>query len=79
MRQRFSPARLLASASLVAMVAVSLGGCTAMSKLSDVTGSIGPKAEAGLALDEAHTGFDEPAGRQQRLAPMGLTIALPGS
>ena len=46
MRQRFSPVRLLASASLVAVVAVSLGGCTAMSKLSDVTGSIGPKAEA---------------------------------
>jgi Flp pilus assembly protein TadD len=46
MRQRFSPARLLASASLIAVVAVSLGGCTAMSKLSDVTGSIGPKAEA---------------------------------
>ena len=46
MRQRFSPARLLASASLVAMVAISLGGCTAMSKLSDVTGSSGSRAEA---------------------------------
>ena len=46
MRQQFSPARLLASASLVAVVAMSLGGCTAMSKLSDVTGSIGSRAEA---------------------------------
>lgn len=46
MRQRFRPVRLLASASLIALVAASLGGCTAMSKLSDVTGSIGPKAEA---------------------------------
>ncbi|MET4800969.1 tetratricopeptide repeat protein [Bradyrhizobium sp. LB11.1] len=46
MRQRFRPARLLVSASLIALAAASLGGCTAMSKLSDVTGSIGPKAEA---------------------------------
>lgn len=46
MRQRFRPARLLASASLIALAAASLGGCTAMSKLSDVTGSIGSKAEA---------------------------------
>lgn len=49
MRQWFRPARLLASASLVALAAASLGGCTAMSKLSDVTGSIGPKAEATTA------------------------------
>ena len=49
MRQRFRPARLLASASLIALAAASLGGCTAMSKLSDVTGSIGPKAEAAPA------------------------------
>lgn len=46
MRLWFRPARLLASASLIALAAASLGGCTAMSKLSDVTGSIGPKAEA---------------------------------
>lgn len=49
MRQWFRPARLLASASLIALAAASLGGCTAMSKLSDVTGSIGPKAEAAPA------------------------------
>lgn len=49
MRQRFRPARLLASASLIALAAASLGGCTAMSRLSDVTGSIGPKAEAAPA------------------------------
>jgi len=47
MRQRFSLARLLASTSLVAAVAMGLGGCTGMSKLSDVTGSVGgPRAEA---------------------------------
>ncbi|WP_027530223.1 tetratricopeptide repeat protein [Bradyrhizobium sp. WSM3983] len=46
MRQWSRPARLLASASLIALASASLGGCTAMSKLSDVTGSIGPKAEA---------------------------------
>src|SRR5947207_192104 len=49
MRQRFRPARLLASVSLIALLAASLGGCTAMSKLSDVTGSIGPRAEAAPA------------------------------
>lgn len=46
MRHRFSFARLLASTSLVAVVAISLGGCTAMSKLSEATGSVGPRAEA---------------------------------
>ena len=46
MRQRFNVARLLASSSLLAVLATGLGGCTAMSKLSDVTGSIGPRAEA---------------------------------
>lgn len=46
MRQRISLARLLASTSLVAAVAMGLGGCTAMSKLSEVTGSVGPRAEA---------------------------------
>ncbi|MBJ7407878.1 MAG: hypothetical protein JHD07_33200, partial [Bradyrhizobium sp.] len=46
MRQRIRLTRLLASTSLVATVAMGLGGCTAMSKLSDVTGSVGPRAEA---------------------------------
>ncbi|RTM11935.1 MAG: tetratricopeptide repeat protein [Bradyrhizobiaceae bacterium] len=50
MRQRFSLARLLASTSMVAAVAMGLGGCTAMSKLSEVTGSVGgPRAEAASA------------------------------
>jgi Flp pilus assembly protein TadD len=49
MRQRFSLARLLASTSLVAAVAMGLGGCTAMSKLSDATGSIGSRAETAPA------------------------------
>jgi len=46
MRQRFRPVRLLASASLIALVAASLGGCAGGPRLSDVTGSIGSKAEA---------------------------------
>jgi Flp pilus assembly protein TadD len=46
MRQRFSLARLLASTSLVAAVSMGLGGCTAMSKLSEVTGSVDRRAEA---------------------------------
>src|SRR3954467_13145712 len=43
---RLSLARLLASTSLVAAVAIGLGGCTAMSKLSDVPGSARPRPEA---------------------------------
>ena len=47
MRLRFSLARLVASTSLVAVVAIGLGGFSGMSKFSDVTGSIGgPRAEA---------------------------------
>jgi Flp pilus assembly protein TadD len=47
MRHRFSPVRLLASASLLALLAAGLGGCTAASKLTEMTtGSISPRAEA---------------------------------
>jgi Flp pilus assembly protein TadD len=73
MRQRFSPARLLASASLVAMVAISLGGCTAMSKLSDVTGSIGAKAEA-APTDPARA--LEVYGERYRVNPKDAEAAL---
>lgn len=44
MRQPPSLARLLASAAVTAILAASLGGCKTM---SDITGSIGSKAEAG--------------------------------
>lgn len=43
MRQQPSPARLLASASLIAVLAAGLGGCQSR---SNITGSIGPRAEA---------------------------------
>jgi Flp pilus assembly protein TadD len=43
MRQRFSLARLLASTSLVAVLAAGLGGCQTM---ADITGSVTPVAEA---------------------------------
>jgi Flp pilus assembly protein TadD len=44
MRQQSSLARLLASAALTAILAAGLGGCQTM---SDITGSVTPKAEAG--------------------------------
>ncbi|MBY9051442.1 hypothetical protein K7462_29635, partial [Pseudomonas fluorescens] len=73
MRQRFSLARLLASTSLVAVVAMGLGGCTAMSKLSDVTGSVGPRAEA-APTDPART--VEAYGERYRANPTDADAAL---
>jgi Flp pilus assembly protein TadD len=73
MGQRFRPVRLLASASLIALVAASLGGCTAMSKLSDVTGSTGPKAEAAPA-DPARA--VEAYGERYRANPKDADVAL---
>ncbi|WP_426421050.1 tetratricopeptide repeat protein [Bradyrhizobium genosp. A] len=73
MRQWFRPARLLASASLIALAAASLGGCTAMSKLSDVTGSIGPKAEAAPADPARAT---ETYGERYRANPKDADAAL---
>src|SRR5580692_7677180 len=43
MRQQSSLARLLGSAALTAILAAGLGGCQTM---SDITGSVSPKAEA---------------------------------
>jgi Flp pilus assembly protein TadD len=74
MRQRFRPARLLASASLIALVAASLGGCTAMSKLSDVTGSIGSKAEAPPPADPARA--VDAYGERYRANPKDADAAL---
>lgn len=48
MRQQFSLARLLASAAVAAILAAGLGGCQTM---SDVTGSLGTKAESGPDAD----------------------------
>jgi Flp pilus assembly protein TadD len=71
--ERFSLARLLASTSLVAAVAMVLGGCTAMSKLSDVTGSIGPRAEA-APTDPARAA--EVYGERYRANPKDAEAAL---
>jgi Flp pilus assembly protein TadD len=49
MRQRFSVARLLASTSLMAVLAAGLGGCQAMSKMTDITGSVTPRSDAAPA------------------------------
>jgi Flp pilus assembly protein TadD len=76
MRQRLSPARLLASASLVAVVAMSLGGCTAMSKLSDVTGSIGSHAEAAPATSSDPARVVEAYGERYRANPKDAEAAL---
>jgi Flp pilus assembly protein TadD len=46
---QFRLARLLASAAVTALVALSLGGC--QTTMSDITGSLGPKAEAAPAND----------------------------
>ncbi|UCF55193.1 MAG: tetratricopeptide repeat protein [Bradyrhizobium sp.] len=73
MRQRFSPARLLSCTSLVAVVAMSLGGCTAVSKLSDVTGSTGPRAESAPA-DPARA--VETYGERYRANPKDADAAL---
>src|SRR5271169_6026019 len=48
MRQQSSLARLLASAALTAILAAGLGGCQTM---SDITGSISPKAESSSDAD----------------------------
>ncbi|MGX1317255.1 Flp pilus assembly protein TadD [Bradyrhizobium sp. USDA 377] len=76
MRQRFSPARLLASASLVAMVAISLGGCTAMSKLSDVTGSIGSTGSRAEAAPADPARAVEVYGERYRANPKDAEAAL---
>jgi len=77
MRQRLSPARLLASASLVALVAMSLGGCTAMSKLSDVTGSIGSsRAEAAPTVSADPARAVEVYGERYRANPKDAEAAL---
>ena len=50
---QFRLARLLASAAVTALVALSLGGC--QTTMSDITGSLGPKAEAAPVSDPQRT------------------------
>ena len=73
MRQRFSPVRLLASASLLALLATGLGGCAAVSRLSDITGSVGPRAEA-APTDPSRAA--EIAGERYRANPKDGNAAL---
>src|SRR5712692_1807946 len=49
MRQQSSVVRLLASAAVAAILAVGLGGC--QTTMSDITGSLSPKAEASPDAD----------------------------
>src|SRR5229473_2739667 len=49
MRQQSSVARLLASAAVAAILAAGLGGC--QTAMSDITGSLSPKAETGPDAD----------------------------
>src|SRR3569832_563878 len=51
MRQRFSVARLLASSSLLALLAAGLGGCQTM---ADITGSVTPRPEAAAPAAPVH-------------------------
>lgn len=78
MRERIRLTRLLASTSLVATVAMGLGGCTAMSKLSEVTGSVGPRADA-VSADRAPTDPTravEAYGERYRANPRDADAAL---
>lgn len=76
MRHQYSLARLFASTSLVAALAAGLGGCTAMSKISDnITGSVSPRAEAAAApTDPARAA--EVYGERYRANPKDAEAAL---
>jgi Flp pilus assembly protein TadD len=70
MRQRFSVARLLASTSLVAVLAASLGGCQTM---ADITGSVTPRSEA-VPTDPARAA--QVYGERYRANPKDANAAL---
>ncbi|WP_027521680.1 tetratricopeptide repeat protein [Bradyrhizobium sp. Ec3.3] len=71
MRQRFCVARLLASSSLVAVLAASLGGCQTM---ADITGSVTPRAEAAAPADPARAA--DVYGERYRANPKDPDAAL---
>ncbi|WP_407176985.1 tetratricopeptide repeat protein [Bradyrhizobium sp. STM 3562] len=71
MRQQFSPARLLASAALTAVLAAGLGGCQTM---SDITGSITAKSEPPPAADPQRA--MEAYGDRYRANPKDADAAL---
>ena len=71
MRQQSSLARLLASAAMTAILAAGLGGCQTM---SDITGSITPKAEASPNADPRSA--VEVYGERYRANPKDADAAL---
>ena len=74
MRQQSSPARLLASASLAALLAVGLGGCQAMTNIAGMTtGSVPSRADAAPA-DPARAA--DTAGERYRANPKDGDAAL---
>ena len=70
---RKSLARLLASAALTAILAAGLGGCQTM---SDVTGSIAPKAEANPSVEADPRRAVEVYGERYRANPKDTDAAL---
>jgi len=71
MRHRFSVARLLASSSLLAMLAAGLGGCQTM---ADITGSVTPRAETTAPTDPMRAA--EAYGERYRANPKDADAAL---
>src|SRR5258708_16315925 len=73
MRQQSSLARLLASAAVTAILAAGLGGCQTM---SDITGSITSKADAGPGPDADPHRVAEAYGERYRANPRDADAAL---
>jgi Flp pilus assembly protein TadD len=73
MRQQSSLARLLASVAVTAILAAGLGGCQTM---SDITGSITSKADAGPAPDADPRRSIEVYGERYRANPRDADAAL---
>ena len=73
MRQQSSLARLLASAAVTAILAAGLGGCQTM---SDITGSLTSKAEAGPSADADPRRAVELYGERYRANPKDAEAAL---
>src|ERR1700694_2079117 len=73
MRQQPSFARLLASVAVTAMLAAGLGGCQTM---SDITGSLTSKAEAGPSPDADPRRAAEVYGERYRANPRDAAAAL---
>jgi Flp pilus assembly protein TadD len=73
MRQQSSLARLLASVAVTALLAAGLGGCQTM---SDITGSITSKADAGPAPDADPRRSIEVYGERYRANPRDADAAL---